>query len=156
MTVQIRKAEIQDAPAIANVTQSIGWFAALKDLSLEQATAQITRQLALCHADDSHAVYIAELESVVVGYAAVHWLPYLIFSGPEGFISELFVMETARGHGVGTQLLATIEQEARIRGCSRLGLLNSRIRESYQRGFYKKHGWVERDEVASFTFKLLP
>ena len=38
--------------------------------------------LALCQADDSHSVYVAQNpEGEILGYCAVHWLPYLLFSG---------------------------------------------------------------------------
>jgi len=104
------------------------------------------------HVDDSHTVYVAEDSAgAVVGYAAVHWLPYMLLAGPEGYVSELFIQESARGKGAGTKLLEVIEAEAKERGCSRLMLLNLRQRESYQREFYKKHGWEERPGVANFV-----
>jgi GNAT superfamily N-acetyltransferase len=87
----------------------------------------------------------------LIGYVAVHWLPYLFLSGPEGFISELFVAETARSSGVGKLLLQTVESEAKERGCSRLQLINFKNRESYQRKFYQKAGWEERPDGASFV-----
>jgi len=155
MTLQIREAQTQDAPAIAAIVRELGWFAHINAEPLESTVARITSHLALCNADDSHSVYVAELEGVVRGYAAVHWCPYLLFTGPEGYVSELFVADEAREQGIGTKLLDTIEQEARSRGCSRLGLLNLRSRESYKRDFYRKHGWVEREEVANFILKLL-
>ena len=75
--------------------------------------------------------------------------------GPEGFVSELFVRDSARGHGVGKQLLEAIETEARARGCVRLSLINLRSRESYQRQFYIKAGWEERNEAANFIYRIL-
>jgi GNAT superfamily N-acetyltransferase len=75
-------------------------------------------------------------------------------SGPEGFVSELFVSEGARGQGVGRELLRVIESEARARGCQRLSLTNLRDRESYQRQFYVKAGWRERAEAANFIYTL--
>jgi ribosomal protein S18 acetylase RimI-like enzyme len=57
-------------------------------------------------ADDSHSLFVAESHGEgPIGYAAVHWLPYLILSGPEGYLLELFVAESARDRGVGTALL---------------------------------------------------
>jgi GNAT superfamily N-acetyltransferase len=74
--------------------------------------------------------------------------------GCEGYISELFLAPTARGGGMGAALLQAAETEARRRGCARLGLLNDRDRESYQRQFYAKHGWTERPTMASFVRPL--
>jgi GNAT superfamily N-acetyltransferase len=106
-------------------------------------------------ANESHSTFVAEDPTgVVAGYSSVHWRPYLFMSGPEGFVSELFVSEGARGQGVGRELLRVIESEARARGCQRLSLTNLRDRESYQRQFYVKAGWRERAEAANFIYTL--
>jgi GNAT superfamily N-acetyltransferase len=84
----------------------------------------------------------------------VHWIPYLFMSGPEGYVSELFVRNGERGQGVGTQLLQVVRAEARSRGCSRLALTNLRHRESYQRQFYTKAGWSERNDAAQFVYPM--
>jgi len=156
MTFHIRKAQPQDTAGIASVVRDVGWFAHINAEAPEATIERIGRHLALCLADDSHSVSVAKIADVVVGYVAVHWLPYLMMRGPEGFISELFISEAARGRGIGTQLLKIIEEEARTRGCSRLGLLNSRVRDSYGREFYKKNGWIERDDMVSFVLRLNP
>ncbi len=68
-----------------------------------------------------------------------------------GFVSELFIVNSARGRGLGTLLLKAIEAEAIELGCSRLQLINFRNRKSYYRSFYEKAGWIERPEGASFV-----
>lgn len=55
------------------------------------------------------------LWAYIVGYIAVHWLPYLFLPAPEGYVSELFVSESVRGQGIGTQLLETVTIEAKRR-----------------------------------------
>ena len=90
-----------------------------------------------------------------MGYGSVHWLPYLFLQGPEGYVSELFVRESARGQGIGRELLKVIETEAKARGCVRLSLINLRSRESYTRQFYVKAGWEERPDAANFICRLL-
>jgi len=106
-------------------------------------------------ADNSHTLYVAEdKEGSLLGYTNVHWLPYLFLAGPEGYVSELFIAQAARGQAVGSRLLQAVKEEARSRGCSRLSLLNMRDRESYQRGFYAKDGWEERPDAANFVFEL--
>jgi GNAT superfamily N-acetyltransferase len=86
------------------------------------------------------------------------WLGALValsfLQGPEGYVSELFVAESVRGHGVGRALLRNIETEARARGCVRLSLINLRNRESYLRQFYVKAGWEERREAANFVYRI--
>lgn len=67
----------------------------------------------MCLADDSHTVRVAtDSTGALIGYVAVHWLPYLFLSGPEGYVSELFVDETCRGHWVGSALIDAIVAQA--------------------------------------------
>ena len=144
----------EDADALGAFLKNLNHFRRLAPLSVPETQAQAGRQLPRCLADASHSVYLAEANGEIAGYASVHWLPYLFLPGPEGFVSELFVAEAARGRGVGTQLLDAVKAEASARGCARLSLLNMRDRESYQRGFYAKNGWQERDDAANFVFDL--
>jgi GNAT superfamily N-acetyltransferase len=153
MSPTIRLARIEDAPAITDLLREIGWFHAVADVPLEQAQSTLEQHLALCLADGSHSVYVGADESgALLGYASVHWLPYLILAGPEGYVSELFLREAARGQGLGAQLLEAVKVEARKRGCIRLSLMNNRERESYRRGFYEKHGWEERSLMANMVY----
>ncbi len=131
----------------------MGWFSGLAAESPAQTTARIENLLPYGPTVAHHSVYVAEVdEAEVVGYTAVHWLPYLFMTGPEGYVSELFVNEVTRGLGVGGQLLAAVQAEAQERGCTRLSLLNGRHRESYQRQFYEKMGWEERPFMANFVY----
>jgi GNAT superfamily N-acetyltransferase len=153
---RIRLARREDALRLAAFLKGMNYFHRLETLSPEQVAAQVDRHLALCLADPSHSVYVAETVSgEPVGYANVHWLPYLFLPGPEGYVSELFVSETARGQGIGSALLRAVKEEAETRGCSRLSLLNMRGRESYQRAFYAKDGWEERADAANFVFEMM-
>ncbi len=105
--------------------------------------------------DDSHWMLVAESGAGrVLGYISVHWIPFLFLEGAEGYISELFVHKAARGSGVGSSLLHAVTEEARMRGCACLMLLNGRTRESYQREFYKKRGWRERETMANFILEI--
>jgi GNAT superfamily N-acetyltransferase len=155
--VKVRLVSIADAKAIAAIGRDVGWFAYLAQEPKATTEASIAKHLELCGADESHAVLIAENESCeVIGYVTVHWLPCLMLSGQEAYISELFVAESERGKGVGRKLLDAAKERALERGCTRLTLLNGRHRASYTRGFYTKLGWKERPEIASFVLPLMP
>jgi GNAT superfamily N-acetyltransferase len=155
MPIQIRKVVRRDARALAELLLDVGWFDALKNQPPEAVTQQVESRIAQCLADGSHSIYVAQAAAEqITGYSSVHWLPYLFMNGPEGYVSELFVRSTARGQGVGRQLLQAIEVEARARGCARLSLINLRSRESYLRQFYVKAGWEERSEAANFVYRL--
>lgn len=146
--VTLRLARLEDAAGIAGVLRDLGWFEHITAESLATTTQRVASQLAAC-ADGASTVLVAERDSVVVGYLAAHWFPNLM-RGAEGYISELFLSEAARGQGIGGRLLAAIESEARDRGADRLILFNRKERESWRRGFYVKHGWEAREDSTLF------
>ena len=153
--MNLRKASIDDADGLAALLKSIGWFEFLNKLPDDEAGAHVRAQLALCLADDSHSVYVAEADDEkIVGYISAHWIPYFFMRGSESYVSELFIIASARGRGIGRRLLDIVEAEARRRGCARLSLINLRSRESYERQFYVKAGWQERTGAANFLRTL--
>jgi GNAT superfamily N-acetyltransferase len=155
MSTAIRTATVNDARGLAALLREIGWFERFNSAEIDVMAAQVGARLQQCLADGSHSTFVAEAPAgEIVGYGSVHWLPYLFMSGPEGYVSELFVSASARGQGIGRELLNAIESEARARGCHRLSLTNLRNRESYKRQFYLKAGWQERSEAANFIYVL--
>lgn len=149
----IRRADLDDVAAISGILRDLDWFAHIRDEAFAETETRIKKHLDLCSADDSHSIMVAEnSERKVVAYAAVHWLPYLMLTGPEGFISELFVLEQEQGKGIGQSLLEEVKKMARGRGCSRLHLITGNYRQSYK--FYQKLGWTERPKIANFIFPL--
>ena len=155
MAFEIRPALTSDAEALSCLIRGLGFFARLQDENAATTAARVDRHLCVCLSDESHTVLVAsESGGGLVGYASVHWLPYLFLTGPEGYLSELFVAEDRRNSGVGSALLDRIVVEARSRGCARLMLAAVRSRESYQRGFYTSRGWIEREDVANLIYEL--
>jgi GNAT superfamily N-acetyltransferase len=150
----IRSVVQSDAPALARFMVALDYFSALVGVSPDAAEARVGRNIATALASNSHSIYLALLEDIIVGYVAVHWLPCLYMESGEGFISELFVGDAARGQGVGALLLETVIADARQRGCTRLELTNIKERDSYKRGFYAKQGWEERPQAANFVYRL--
>jgi GNAT superfamily N-acetyltransferase len=65
---------------------------------------------------------IAELDGKPVGFA-LYFHNYSTWEGRAGlFVEDLFVLETARGHGLGRQLITALAAIAEARGCKRLDL----------------------------------
>ena len=55
---------------------------------------------------------------------------------------------------MGTSLLEEAERWSQREGCSRMMLINNRLRQSYLNGFYGKRGWHEREDMANFVLPL--
>ncbi len=154
MTITVRNVRLEDTEALVGLLRAQALFPRFEEETREASQARVREQIALGLADRSHTTFVAEVDGNLAGYAAVHWLPYLILAGPEGYVSELFVHPAFRSLGLGRRLLEAAKDEARSRGCSRLSLINFRNRASYQRGFYAKNGWKERPEAANFVLSL--
>lgn len=76
---------------------------------------------------------------------------FLLLPAAEAYLGELFVHPDYRDRGIGSALLNSVEQSARQQGIYRLFLVNLKSKSSYERKFYEKQGWQERDQVANFV-----
>ncbi len=151
---RIRLGAKGDAEALAVLIHDLGDFPAFEDASLDDVRRAVRGNLAATLAGGQATVLVAEDAEVVVGWAQVHWLHDLFLPGPEGYVTELFLADSHRGRGIGTELLDRVVADARERGAYRLTLLNGRHRTSYARGYYTSRGWEERDGMASFVLWL--
>lgn len=66
--------------------------------------------------------WLVRLAGASVGYVVVTLSFSLESGGRDGFVDELYIAPAARGRGIGTQVLALVEREARARGLKRLYL----------------------------------
>jgi ribosomal protein S18 acetylase RimI-like enzyme len=151
----IRKAAREDVPALAQIVVA---YHAEKGSSLDPGAVArgAAEQMRACLADSAnHTIYVARsAEGEILGYVAVHWIPFPILSRVEGYVSDLLVAAAARGQSAGRALLTAVEAEARARDCVRLMLNNRHTAESYRRGFYAKAGFTERTGMANFVKEL--
>ena len=150
----IRRATLADATATAAVLRGVGWFDHINDEAPEATARRVVEQLALCADVRQHTILVAaDAKGEVVGYIATHRFPNLM-KGMDGYVSELFLWEVVRGKGIGAALVDAIQREGWRLGATRLMLFNRRERESFQRGFYPKHGWTLREDVGFFMRDL--
>lgn len=152
--ILIREAQREDASAIAAILRTLGWVERMKNETAVTTEQHVAHMLELAAREDCNTVLVAERnDGTVVGYLAVHWFPNLM-RGLDGYVSELFVHPDATGQGAGSRLIEAVRMHATRRGCARLILMNRRIRESYRRGFYAKHGWEELRDGAFFSLNV--
>jgi GNAT superfamily N-acetyltransferase len=145
----MRAAAVADADHIAQLLLDIGWFSGLKGKSHAEISSIVASHLSNSSTETTTTVAI--VDEVVRGYSNTHWLHDLFMPAPEGYVSEVFVSPSHQGLGIGKALLTSIVAEGKRRGAYRLSLINGKHRDSYQRNFYQKQGWEERDLMANFV-----
>lgn len=133
MTVRLRPATQQDAPALVELLLQLGY---------PGTQAFIAGRLRALVAHPDSLLQVAELQGAVAGVISLHFVPQLARSGDFCRVSYLCVSEHARGSGIGARLLAFAEAEARRRGCARIELHSSSHRVDAHR-FYAREGYVE-------------
>ena len=152
--IEIRAARVEDSEDMARILGEIGWSEKRNVLRLEEVSRPIEELIRHANKDqDGHMVIVAvDEEDKVLGFTNVHWVPFIMLGGLEGYVSDVFVSPMARGKGAGKLLIKKIIEEGKKRGCMRLMVTNGRDKPSYKHGFYKKLGWKERPQVANFVY----
>lgn len=133
MNPQLRSAAAGDIPALVELLAQLGYPGTGRFL------ADRLRDLA---AHPEAVVQVAESGGTVLGLISLHFIPQLALAGDFCRIGYLCVAERARGSGVGAQLLAFAEAQARSRGCDRIEL-HSHARRVDAHRFYAREGFVE-------------
>ena len=151
----IRGAKKKDAAAMASILKEIGWSEKRNALSIKEVAAPMEKLIETSLENpQGHTVLVAENSGngKVAGFVNVHWVPFIMLAGTEGYVSDMFVSPSASGMGAGSLLLKAAMEEGEKRDCFRLMVTNGKEKSSYKRGFYKKMGWTERPLVANFVY----
>ncbi len=124
----IRTAIKADIPGIQALMKSVPsfWSEDWRDDALERALDS-ARELASVWEEDQK----------LIGFICAHDV------GFRAYLSALVVVESARGHGIGTKLLEHIESELKARGCA--VLIADVWKEA--KGFYQSRGWSPPDVI---------
>ena len=85
-------------------------------------------------------IVVARQDGLVVGMVNLLYTISTALGDRVALLEDMVVAPSARGSGVGSQLLEQAIQFARLNGCKRITLLTDRTNEPAQR-FYQKHGF---------------
>jgi N-acetylglutamate synthase-like GNAT family acetyltransferase len=129
--VDIRDARPGDAEAIA---------ALLGELGYPSDGAAVRRRLGRIRSDASSRLFVAETDGDIAGLAGLQVLPLIEHDEVGCMLTAIVVAERYRRRGIGVELVATVEREARYRGCSRL-VLGSAERRTDAHAFYEALGF---------------
>ena len=152
--LKIRKANNGDAVSMAEILREIGWSERRNSMPLEDVAGPINKLIDQALNDpEGHTIYVVVNEDdKAIGFTNVHWVPFVMLGGIEGYVSDVFVSPAAGGMGAGRMLIDAVMQEGKERDAYRLMLTNGKEKPSYKRGFYSKAGWTERPKVANFVY----
>jgi ribosomal protein S18 acetylase RimI-like enzyme len=137
MPFRLRVATVEDVPTLMPRTRALQDHEGIEisDAALESALRQLLADASL------GVVWMIERDGVACGYALVCFSFDLEFGGREGWLTELFIDDEARGSGAGSFALAALETELRARGVRAYHL---QVREEnpavrlYERAGFKK------------------
>lgn len=113
--IRIRKAEITDAPRLADIAYR-AWETGILPLLTEREGVREAERRRLARAVGEgwrHAV-VAEIDGVVVGWCSRQ--------PRRAYIPFLFVMPEMQGHGIGAMLLERMEMVLELEGAERVHL----------------------------------
>ncbi|HEX5124333.1 MAG TPA: GNAT family N-acetyltransferase [Rhodanobacteraceae bacterium] len=143
-TTNIRMARNYDAPAIAELGDQLGYSANRQ---------QIATRLAGIESERSSRVFVAENgDGLVVGWLHVASRTQLTEDACAEILG-LVVDESARGAGIGADLIRAAEAWARAEGCTRIRVRSRDTRERAHR-FYERAGYA-RNKVQVVLHKPL-
>jgi GNAT superfamily N-acetyltransferase len=134
MTPRVRVAGPYDAPAVSRLLGELGHPASEPDVRAR--LDELARR-------EEHVVLVAEDADGVVALASGFVSVLLHRPGLTGRISVMVVGERARGRGLGSGLLAAIEEALAARGARRFEL-TSNVRRADAHRFYETRGYARQ------------
>lgn len=146
----VRRATLDDAAAVAGL---------LHDFNTEFATPSpgtrvLTRRLRALLAGDATFALMAGHPPVAV--ALVTLRPNVWYDAPVALLDELYVRPARRGQGIGSAIVAHLEEMAAAAGTALIEV-NVDEGDTDARRFYERHGFVSADpdsgERALYLFK---
>ena len=151
MSTGIRAATVADVPGLVPLVEQYWLFEDIAHFDAARVGLELSRALA----DPSlMSGWIARVKGEAVGYLLAVYVFSLEHLGLTAEIDEFFVLPSARGGGIGDELLRLAEAEFRRRRCTnvflQIGKGNDRARV-----FYRAHGFEGRDGF-DLLDKMLP
>ena len=127
----LRAATGNDADALAELMTQLGYGC---------EPGEIPARIEKFAAQPGILLAVAEHDGKVVGVVTGHLVNAIHKTEPVAMLTALVVLESARGLGIGKQLVAHVEDWARSRGASTISL-TSALRRVEAHAFYKALGY---------------
>ena len=135
MALIVRDATIEDAAVIAELLDDFGYPASPSTVA--------DRLRELYATDPSGRILIARDGERTLGLATLHSTPVLHRPSAVGRITALAVHPSARGQGIGRELLQAAEAHFRAQGLERIEVTSGPMHERAH-PFYRRHGYDDQ------------
>ncbi len=145
MTIQIRKAQAEDADSVASLIQELAQ--GIHERS--PITPEYVRQYLTSTVS---RIFLAVDGDEVLGMLSYSISDNLYHASPACLIEELVVRSTARDRGVGSALVEAVLEEARNLHCAEISVSTMPDNEGAIR-FYRRHGFTEEAVFLEHHFK---
>lgn len=129
----IRLATIHDKKSIQRLLDQLGY-------SITEVALETTLTCVLNHPDALNFIY--EQDQKVVALLSMHFIPQIALEGAFARISYFVVDEATRDEGIGRQMEALCEKEARKHQCERIEV-HCHVRRERAHHFYQQCGYEE-------------
>ena len=149
----IRKATIEDAPAISTIMQE-SFKKYMQDTGLSGTMEALSESIEEIEADILHCqVYIAIIDDIPVGSIRIKFLP-----DNTAYISRFGVMLDYHNIGIGKSLINLVDKVLKSKGVKKVSLHTASkyrdlIRFYYGRGFYIESTSTERGYIRALLVK---
>jgi GNAT superfamily N-acetyltransferase len=104
--------------------------------------ANLEEKIRLLSAHPDEVLLVYELDTEVVAFISLHFIPQIVLAGDFARISYFAVKDSARSHGIGKQLEAHTTRLARERNCDRIEV-HCHTRRTDAHRFYERQGYKE-------------
>jgi ribosomal protein S18 acetylase RimI-like enzyme len=135
VTIRIRDAHSGDEPSIVRLIQVLAQASG----GVSPISEEYVRSYLTC---PDNGVLVAEIGDFVGGVISYSIRPGLFHAGSSGLIEELVVLDSARGQGVGSMLLAEALCRLEALGCVEVSVSTGSDNEAALR-LYRSHGLVD-------------
>ncbi len=135
--MEITPANISDIPALCELLDIL--FSQEADFTPDHE-AQSRGLARIIGSPDIGLIVVARQDNRVVGMVNLLYTISTALGDRVALLEDMVVSPSARGSGIGSELLEQAIQLARLNGCKRITLLTDHTNESAQR-FYQKHGF---------------
>lgn len=148
--MRIRQASTDDVELLMPLVAAYHEFEGITSTNLERTKAVVPL---LTEATSFGRVWLIELDGRVAGYIALCFGYTIEFGGRDAFVDEFYLLEGARGQGIGSAALEAVKLEAVKFGVRVLHLEVSRTNRD-ARHFYSKAGFASRERFHLMSCKL--